>query len=94
MLERGFVYVIPDESKILGGAFIKSIEMDHLPAIQEFCDKNKLGYHFTVEQYDKAPCILAIDGNLVIKTENYASFVAFYIPEHVTDNQLMWMLLL
>ena len=91
MLKRGSVYIIPDENQLSANVFKKEIDMSHLPAIQEFCDKYKLGYQFKPGQYHEAPCILAIDGNLVVKTVDDVSLVIFYLPKHITNDQLMWL---
>lgn len=58
--------------------------------IQEFSDKYKLGYQFEKGEYQEAPCILARDGMLVVKTVDSAGILIFYIPEIISDNQCMW----
>ena len=90
MFKRGIVYIIPDENKIIEECYSESIQSSHLPAIQNFCDKYKLGYHFRKEQYQDAPYFMAIDGHFVIKTLEDESVVFFYIPKFVTERQLMW----
>ncbi len=87
---RGSVYIITDENKILEECFWRNIQDSHLPAIQEFCDNYKLGYHFNIGQYQDAPCLLAVDGNMVVKTVEDAGIAIFYLPKYVTDRQSLW----
>ena len=92
MLERGRVYIIPNENKlkIPNGEFTMNIHMNHLEAIQNFCDRYQLGYHFSSHQYQEAPCILALDGNFVIKTLEDMHTALFYLPSTISEQQLTW----
>ena len=58
--------------------------------IQEFSDIYKLGYQFKKEEYQDAPCTLAKDGFLIVKTVEDAGILIFYVPEFISDNQCMW----
>lgn len=90
-MKRGSVYIIPDENQILDDCFYKEIEKSHLSAIKEFSDYYHLGYKFGDDEYHEAPCILALDGHLVVKIENSCSNALIYIPEVVTDRQNIWL---
>lgn len=88
-MTRGDIYIIPDENQILKDLFYRQIDKEHLMAIQEFSDQFRLGYKFKKGDYQMAPCIVAGDGHLVVKTVEDMS-VLFYIPYKVTDRQSMW----
>lgn len=91
-MDYGKLIIIPDENQVLGGVFETNIRSSHLTGIQEFCDKYKLGYKFRNEEYQDAPCRLALDGHLILKTVEQGSggVMICYIPPLVTDNQAMW----
>ena len=91
MMERGKVYIIPNENEILDGNFYREIPSSHVLAFQEFSDKHGLGYQFGVGDSNEAPLILADAGNLVVKTVDDAGLYAIYLPRIVTDNQNMWL---
>ena len=90
MNNRGMVYIITREDKINDECYIGSVSMDHLELIQEFCDKYNLGYKFNKSQYQDAPIMLAIEGNIVIKTVIDSGNVIMYLPKYITDRQAMW----
>ena len=89
-MERGTVYIIPNENIIPGDYFKMRVVRDHLEAMNEFSRKYNLNYNFKTDEYQDAPCILANDGNLIAKTIDEYKYVIFYIPKIVTDNQNMW----
>ncbi len=91
MMERGKVYIIPNENEILDGNFHREISSSHVLAFQEFSDKHGLGYQFGIGDSNEAPLILADAGNLVVKTVDDAGLYAIYLPRVVTDNQNMWL---
>lgn len=90
MSENGIVIIIPDENQILTHEYRKQIYENHLEAFIAFADKFKLGYHFTLDDYQYAPEKLALDGHLIVKETNGPRMVVMYIPEIVTDRQLEW----
>lgn len=90
MSESGIVIIIPDENQILTREYRKQIYENHLEAFIAFADKFKLGYHFTLDDYQYAPEKLALDGHLIVKETNEPRMVVMYIPEIVTDRQLEW----
>lgn len=90
-MKHGKLYVIPDENKILEECFKREVIKEHLSALQEFSDKYSLGYSFMSDDYQQAPCMLALDGNLIVKTEEETSLAVCYLPEIVTDRQAMWL---
>ena len=89
-MERGTVYIIPNENIIPGDYFKMRVVRDHLEAMNEISRKYNLNYNFKTDEYQDAPCILASDGNLIAKTIDEYKYVIFYIPKIVTDNQNMW----
>jgi len=90
MKNRGKIYIIPDENQIIEEEFMREIVKNHLDGIREFSEKYQLGYNFTDDSYQEAPCILASLGHMVVKTSDDASLVVCYIPRVVTDRQNMW----
>lgn len=89
-MRYGQLFIIPNENQILGGVFQREVKSNHLVEIQHFVDYYHLGYQFQGNEYHDAPCRLARDGHLVIKTvEDSGNFIC-YIPEVVTDDQSMW----
>ena len=80
-MKRGKVYIIPNEDQIIEDCFYREIGSSHLRAIQEFSDKYRLGYQFHEEDYQNAPCQVAMDGSLAVA----------YIPEEITDRQSLWL---
>lgn len=93
MNNRGKLWIIPDEEQILQEVFESDIKkgISHTSGIQEFSNKYKLGYKFSEEDYQKAPCDMALLGHMVIKTEEETSLVVCYLPERVTDRQYNWL---
>lgn len=89
-MEYGKLIIIPDENKIIGGVFERKVASNHLNEIQNFSDYYRLGYKFENNEYQDAPCFLALDGHLVIKTIGNSDNFICYIPEFVTDDQSMW----
>lgn len=70
--------------------FSREVISGHLEGIQEFCDIYQLDYHFNKDEYQEAPCILAKDGHVVVKTVDRSGILICYLPEVITDNQNMW----
>lgn len=89
-MDNGYVYIIPGDNVHTSDYFFRSIKKTHLDAIQEFSDQYGLGYQFDISQYHDAPCILALDGHLVVKTLEDQKVVLFYLPVSINDNQEMW----
>lgn len=89
-MEYGLLYIIPDENQILGECFFRKVSSNHLSGMQEFIEKYQLNYQFSNEDYQNAPCILAKDGHMIVKTVDNAGILVMYLPEFVTDNQCMW----
>lgn len=90
MNERDRVIIIPDENQILTREYIKEIVQNHLEGFMAFSDKFKLGYHFTMNDYQNAPEQLAKAGHLIIKEIKETQSVVLFIPDFVTDRQLEW----
>ena len=93
MNNRGKLIIIPNENEILQMGFEREIEegKSHTTRIQEFSDIYNLGFQFTEEDYQTAPCDIAALGHLVIKTEDEVSLVVLYMPERITDRQYNWL---
>jgi len=93
MFNRGKLFIIPNEDEILQEVFERKVEegKSHTTRIQEFSDIYKLGFDFTEEDYQTAPCNIAALGHLVIKTEDEVSLVVCYVPERITDKQYNWL---
>lgn len=90
MYEVGKVIIIPDEDKILQEKYEKPIIKSHLEAFQDFSDKFKLGYNFSLDDYQYAPLELANQGHLILKELDKSNISIFYIPRRVTKRQLSW----
>ena len=60
----------------------------HTDYFQEYSNMNNLGYTYTIIDYQKAPCEIALLGNLVIKTDDDEKLLICYIPQEVTNKQL------
>ena len=93
MNNRGKLIIIPNEDEILQMGFERDVESgkSHTSRIQEFSDIYNLGFQFTEEDYQTAPCDIAALGHLVIKTEDEVSLVVCYMPERITDRQYSWL---
>ena len=93
MINRGKVIIIPNEDEILLDKFERDVEMgkSHTYRIQEFSDMFMLGYHFTEEDYQLAPCEIASQGHLVIKMLEEGSIAIVYLSEIITDRQYQWL---
>lgn len=90
-MEYGSLYIIPDENKILGDCFYRKVSFGHIEGINEFVNLNCLGYQFGDSDYQEAPCVLALDGHLIVKTVEDSDLAVIYMPEYITDNQNMWL---
>ncbi len=90
MYEHGKVIIIPDENKILQEKYEKPIIKSHLEAFQDFSDKFKLSYNFSLDDYQYAPLELANQGHLILKLLDNNDTSIFYIPRRVTERQLSW----
>ena len=93
MNNRGKLFIIPNEFEILQQSFERDVASgkSHTQRIQEFSDIYTLGFNFTVEDYQTAPCKIAMLGHLIIKTEEEVALVVCYIPEIITDRQYNWL---
>lgn len=91
MNQRGKLIVVPNE-EVIQGPFIYSVEQgkSHTKGLQIFSDMYHLGHQFAEMDYQEAPCAIANDGHMVIKTEDDVSLVVLYLPNRVTDRQLTW----
>lgn len=89
MNNRGRLIVVPNEEQILQESFEWQVkqEKSHTFGLQKFSDTYNLGYQFEEDDYHQAPCDIAESGHMVIKTDEDASLVIFYLPERVTDRQ-------
>lgn len=86
-MERGQVYILTDENQILEPCFKMDVYKNHLEAMNEFSKKYKLNYNFNKDDYQMAPCLIAENGHLLIKTVENSGFMIIYIPRTVTDRQ-------
>lgn len=93
MNDRGKLIIIPNEDEILLDKFEKEVEMgrSHTYRIQEFSDMFMLGFTFTEEDYQAAPCEVAAKGHLVIKMAEESSITILYLPEIITNRQYEWL---
>lgn len=93
MINRGKLWIIPNEEEILQEVYEKDVEKgkSHTYRLQEFSNMYKLGFEFTEADYQTAPCEIAKLGHLVVKTEDDVSLAVCYIPERVTDRQYNWL---
>lgn len=91
-MQRGRLFIVPDEEQILQGLFEYSVEQgkSHTRGIQMFSDMYQLGFQFSEEDYQDAPCAIASIGHMVIKTDEDTSLAIFYLPERITDRQNNW----
>ena len=86
---RGKIWIIPQTEGI-----IKTYERDiprgmlHTDFFQEFSNIYNLGFQYSIIDYQKAPCEMALMGNLVIKTDLDERTMICYIPNSVSENQL------
>ena len=91
MNDRGRVIIIPDERKIIQDEYQKKINKSHLEALREFSNIYKLGYDFQNGDYQTAPILLGEEGHLILKTLDDSKTAIFYMPELVTERQIMWL---
>lgn len=93
MINRGKLWIIPNEEEIIQNVFVQNIESgkSHTQCIQEFSDIYQLDFKFGEEDYQTAPCVIASSGHMVIKSEDEVSLVICYLPEKVTDRQYNWL---
>lgn len=93
MINRGKLWVIPDEEQILQEVFERTVEKgrSHTYRLQEFSEVFQLGFQFGEEDYQTAPCEIATLGHLVVKSEDEVSLIVCYLPERVTDRQYSWL---
>ena len=93
MLNRGKLWVIPDEETIIQEVFERNVEKgkSHTYHLQEFSDIFQLGFKFSEDDYQTAPCEIASLGHLVLKSEDEVSLVVCYLPEKITDRQYNWL---
>lgn len=89
-MEYGDLYIISGVNRPVD-YFHKKVSFGHFEGIKEFVNINQLEYSFRDDDYQEAPCILSLDGYLVIKTIESAGVLICYLPEYVTDEQNMWL---
>ena len=89
------LYIIANEDKLDVPVFFKTLKDGerYLKYIGEFSDTYSLGYAFKDGSDDNvAPIMLALDGNVVVKTSyDFVGMAVFYIPEVLTANQKKWL---
>ena len=81
---RNCLYIISNEDKLNVPMLFRVLKKGehHLKYMQEFSDIYNLGYKFGDNDSNIAPVMLALDGNLVVKTSfEYMKMAIFYIPE-------------
>ena len=90
MLNRGKLWIVPNEEEIIQPLFFEDLYGDegHLKGIQDFSNQYGLGFNFTPIQSQQAPIVIAEAGHLVIKSDEDNKLLFFYIPKKVTDRQL------
>lgn len=93
MNNRGKLWIIPNEDEILQESFERNVESgkSHTYRMQEFSDIYQLGFKFSEDDYQEAPCEIAALGHLVVKSEDEVSLVICYLPERITDRQCNWL---
>lgn len=93
MQNRGKLWIIPNEEEILQEAFQRNVQegRSHTHRIQEFSDIYHLGFQFKEEDYQTAPCEIAMLGHMVVKSEEEVSLIVCYLPEKITDRQYNWL---
>jgi hypothetical protein len=89
-MNRGKVVIIPDEEQILSDKFEFDVmdEKGHVKAYQEFSDKYKLGFSFSLDDSQQASLSIASIGHFTYKVEDNASLLVFYLPQDITERQL------
>ena len=85
MEDKGMLYIITNNE-----CFVRAVGSNHLTAIQQYYKEKNLDYSFSLQDHQKAPCMLAEEGNIVIKTDENNLIAIFYLPEVVTENQCNW----
>lgn len=93
MNNRGKLWIIPNEEEILQEVFERNVQegKSHTRHMQEFSDIYQLEFQFTEEDYQTAPCEIAMLGHMVVKSEEQVSLVVCYLPERITDRQYNWL---
>ena len=93
MNNRGKLWIIPNEEEILQECFEREIKdgYSHTCYMQEFSDIYQLGFKFKEDDYQLAPCEIAMLRHMVVKSEDEVSLVVFYLPERITDRQYNWL---
>lgn len=90
MNARGKVYIVPNDTTQKKDVFYREIMQDHLVGMNDFCVSYQLPYQFEAGAYQMAPCFLASQGHLVVKTEESLKIAVCYIPKSITDSQDYW----
>lgn len=90
MNERGMLWIIPDEHKIIQPLFQKQVGngISHTTHMVEFVEKYGLNLNVRETDYHEGPCMIAEDGHLVIKSTDNVSQLVFYIPDVITNRQI------
>ena len=93
MNNRGKVIIIPNEEQILQETFIRDVKLgeSHTKYLQEFSDIYSLGYSFKLDDYQTAPCQIAEEGHLILKSEDSVSLMVLYLPLIVSNRQYNWL---
>lgn len=93
MIEYGNLWIIPDERKTISTVFSRQVEngVSHTSKMMEFVKEYGLDINFSEEDYHEAPCMIAIDGHIVIKSIGSDKQLVFYLPKTVTNYQLTYL---
>ena len=91
-MKRGKVVIIPDEAQILSDKFEVEVmnEEEHVKSYQEFSDKYKLGFRFSLDDSQQASLAVASVGHFSYKTEDNTGLLVFYLPQVITERQLTY----
>ena len=91
-MKIGKVVIIPDEEQILNDKFEFDVmdEKGHVMAYQEFSDKYKLGFRFSLDDSQQASLSIASIGHFTYKTKDNAGLLVFYLPQDITERQLTY----
>lgn len=90
MNERGTLWIVPDENKIMQPLFKEQVDdgISHTTHMIEFIRKYGLDLDVKETDYHEGPCMIAEDGHLVIKSTDDVSQLIFYIPDVITNRQI------
>ncbi len=91
MNKRGDLWIIPflpEEEYHLDVL----IGQEHTVGLIDFIHQKKLNLKINQEDYHIGPCLLASLGYMVVKSENQASILIFYLPQVISSYQRDWFL--